>query len=128
MTINEATDIVSRYSFEKHLNEDEQFLLSEALLYMIEHDPGARDIWEYNLASHYDKMGEYDLAIKYFNICLKANNTVAYLGLGDVYRHKKEYESALAYYEEAKRHHLYQADSRIRSLKREMMFSRMVKR
>ena len=124
MTIDEATDIVSRDSFEEHLSEDEEFLLAEALTYMIEHDPEARDIWAYNLASYYDKIGEYDLADKYFNICLESNNIVAYLGLGDLYMHQKDYDRAMAYYQEAKDHHLYQADGRIRSLKRKMGFAK----
>ena len=128
MTINEATDIVSRYSFENHLSEDEQFLLAEALTYMIEHDPAARDIWAYNLASYYDKTGEYDLAIKYFNICLESKNTVAYLGLGDTYMHLKDYDRAMEYYQEAKKHHLYQANGRIRSLNRKTGFAKWRKK
>jgi tetratricopeptide (TPR) repeat protein len=120
MTIDEATDIVSRYSFESRLSEDERFLLAEALTYMIEHDPAARDIWAYNLASYYDKIDEYDLAVKYYNVCLESRNVVAYLGLGDVYMHQKDYDRAMAYYQEAKKHHLYQADGRIRALHRKM--------
>ena len=40
----------------------------------------------------------------------------------------KKHETALAYYEEAKRYHLKQADSRFRSLKKGMMLFRMVAR
>lgn len=79
MDSNEAWEIVKQYSGANNYTEDEMPLIEEALTYIYVEardlcDAGF-DLWEadveagaFNLAHYYEKIGKYDLAIKYYEI------------------------------------------------------------
>lgn len=80
MDSNEAWEIVKQYSGTDNYTEDEMPLIEEALMhiYVMARDLCDADefyLWEadveagaFNLASYYEKIGKYDLAIKYYEI------------------------------------------------------------
>lgn len=96
---NSAMDIIHKYSVSKtDFNEDEIVEYSEALEYMLETDFMTPEAWMFNLGDFYRRIGEYDLALKYFYLCLDENCEVAYIGLAHTYRRMKEFDKAYEYY------------------------------
>ena len=118
MTVSAAMKIIHFYSGQKNYTEDEAAEYIEAMEYMLDHEPFVENAWLFNLAHLYDQIGKYDLAVKYYNLCIK-DNAVGYIGLGDTYRHMKEYEKAYACYMKAREHGFHKAASRIEDLIKE---------
>ena len=83
MNSDEAWEIVKRYSRVSDFAEDEMPLVEEALTHIyIEarnlYDEDHFYMWEadveagaYNLADYYEKVGKYELAIKYYQISIE---------------------------------------------------------
>jgi len=118
MTVSAAMKIIHFYSDQREYTENDAAEYIEAMEYMMEHDTYAKNIWIFNLAHLYDQIGKYDLAIKYYNICI-TDNPVGYIGLGDTYRHMKEYDHSYACYVKAKEHGFHKAIERMDNLMKE---------
>lgn len=84
MTSASAMKIIHYYSGNEDLSEDEEAELIEALEYMLENEPYVKSAWMFNLAGYYDRIGKYDLAVKYYEMCIAENDPVGYLGLGGI--------------------------------------------
>lgn len=78
MDIDKAWEIVKKYSKLRTFSEEEMFLYEEALNYILQDAleiSETCDLWNadveagaFNLADFYEKIGKYDLAIKYYKL------------------------------------------------------------
>ena len=119
MDSDTAMLIIHMYTGKDQYTEDEAAEFSEALEYMLDHDFMCPEAWMFNLGDFYRRIGKYDLAVKYFRMCLNEDSNVAYIGLGDTYREMKEYDKAFEYYTKAAGKGYKQAYSRIEAMRRE---------
>lgn len=102
LDLDTAMKIVHKYTRKSQFTEDEIAEYSEALEYMLEYDFMCPEVWMFNLGDFYRRIGKYDLALKYFHLCLDEGSTVAYIGLAHTYRRMKEFDKAYEYYLKAK--------------------------
>lgn len=103
MTITEARRIIDEYEYKSVITEDEEFLLLEALEFMI--DATKETEWMVRLGGyHYDKRN-FDLALKYYEMADELGDTWAAEGLGYIWYYGrtgvKDYEKAFHYYHKA---------------------------
>ena len=113
MNSYEAYKITKEYQAKSVLEPDEEFLLIEAYMCIInEYKDADPDVLidgyvaMYNLASLYKRRGEYDLALKYFEMCsASGGSTLADMEIADIYFDGltgiTDYELAFKYYSEA---------------------------
>ena len=103
MTLKEAMAIIDKYEFKSVLTGDEEFLLLEALDFMIETTKETQ--WMVRLGGyHYDKRN-FDLALKYYEMADELGDKWAAEGLGYIWYYGRtgetDYEKAFKYYQKA---------------------------
>ena len=103
MTLKEAMAIIDKYELKSVLTEDEEFLLLEALDFMIETTKETK--WMVRLGGyHYDKRN-FDLALKYYEMADELGDKWAAEGLGYIWYYGRtgetDYEKAFKYYQKA---------------------------
>lgn len=103
MTLTEAKKIIDQYEYKSVLTEDEEFLLLEALEFMI--DATKETEWMVRLGGyHYDKRN-FDLALKYYEMADELGDKWAPEGLGYIWYYgrtgHKDYDKAFKYYHKA---------------------------
>lgn len=109
----EAYKITKEYQAKSLLEPDEEFMLIEAYMCIINEYKDADPDEEidgyvamYNLASLYKRRGEYDLALKYFEMCSdNGGSMLADMEIADIYFDGStgitDYEKAFRYYSAA---------------------------
>ncbi len=96
MDLDEAYRITKKYQHKSVLTQDEEFMLIEAYKYIIdtcgpvegEDDCDMPDgyIAMYNLANYYKRKEEYELALKYFELCSRSGGaSLADVEIGDIW-------------------------------------------
>lgn len=103
MTITEAKSIIDEYEYKSVLTDDEEFLLLEALEFMI--NTTKETEWMVRLGGyHYDKRN-FDLALKYYEMADELGDKWAAEGLGYIWYYgrtgEKDYKKAFDYYHKA---------------------------
>lgn len=103
MTITEAMAIIDEYEYKSVVTEDEEFLLLEALEFMI--NTTKETEWMVRLGGyHYDKRN-FDLALKYYEMADELGDDWAAEGLGYIWYYgrtgQKDYQKAFHYYHKA---------------------------
>ena len=103
MTIKEAKAIYDEYGYKSILTPDEEFMLTEALEYLIEETKDTR--WMVELGGYYYEQKEFDLALKYYEMADTYGDPWAPEGLGYIWYYgrtgEKDYEKAFKYYSKA---------------------------
>ena len=95
MNIDEAWDLSHEYYRKALHDEDENFIFEEAMEYIYSTSAEAAkdcDMFTadamagaYNLACHYEKIGKFDLALKYYEISAAYGTSAAYAQIGRIY-------------------------------------------
>lgn len=103
MTILEAKDIIDKYEYKSVLTDDEEFMLLEALEFMI--DQTKETEWMVRLGGyHYDRKN-FDLALKYYEMADALGDKWAAEGLGYIWYYGRtgepDYGKAFRYYHKA---------------------------
>lgn len=103
MTITEARKIIREYEYKSVITDDEEFLLLEALEFMIDATKDTQ--WMVRLGGyHYDKRN-FDLALKYYEMADELGDWWAPEGLGYIWYYgrtgEKDYDKAFYYYNKA---------------------------
>lgn len=103
MTIIEAKSIIDEYEYKSVLTDDEEFMLLEALEFMI--NTTKETEWMVRLGGyHYDKRN-FDLALKYYEMADELGDKWAAEGLGYIWYYGrtggKDYKKAFDYYHKA---------------------------
>ncbi len=80
MTIDEAKKIVDEYEYKSVLSEDEEFMLTEAMNYLIEKTKDTE--WMVRLGGHYYEKKDFDLALKYYEMADSYGDSWAPEGAG----------------------------------------------
>ena len=70
MSVSIACRIAARYDDLSEVSEDELTEYIDALEYLMANGIQAPDAWIYNLASAYDSIGKYELALKYYQMSI----------------------------------------------------------
>lgn len=105
MTIYEAEKIVEKFENEVFHKDDDCFLYSEALKFLIEKtgNPGFMN----NLGAFYYDQQEFDLALKYYNMAADAGDMWAISNLGYIWYYgrtgSRDYKKAFYYFDRARR-------------------------
>lgn len=115
MTITEARRIIDEYEFKSVLTDDEEFLLLEALEFMINATKDTE--WMVRLGGyHYDKKN-FDLALKYYEMADEFGDKWAPEGLGYIWYYgrtgEKDYDKAFHYYTKAMNNGLLQSKVKV---------------
>ncbi len=104
MTIVEARRICSDYHFLTNPTEEDTFLYTEALRYLIEETKDANYMVE--LGGMYYESRQFDLALKYYELAAEYNNLYAISNLGYIWYYgrtgEKNYEKAFYYFDKAR--------------------------
>ncbi len=103
MTIREAKDIYRKYSSKSVLTDDEEFLLTEAMKYLVEETKDTR--WMVELGGYHYEQKNFDLALKYYELADEYGDKWAAEGLGYIWYYGrtgvKDYDKAFKYYTKA---------------------------
>lgn len=103
MTIKEAKRIVNNYEYKSVLTEDEAFLLTEAMEFLIEETKDTD--WMVRLGGYYYEQKDFDLALKYYEMADSYGDKWAAEGLGYIWYYgrtgEKDYEKAFKCFEKA---------------------------
>ena len=83
MTIQDAQNIRERFFYEDNLSEDDFFLFSEAMTFLIEQTKNPRYMVE--LGGAYYELKEFDLALKYYVMAAALGNEEANVCLGYIW-------------------------------------------
>ena len=115
MTITEARRIIDEYEFKSVLTDNEEFLLLEALEFMINATKDTE--WMVRLGGyHYDKKN-FDLALKYYEMADEFGDKWAPEGLGYIWYYgrtgEKDYDKAFHYYTKAMNNGLLQSKVKV---------------
>ena len=104
MTINEALKNVRDLAYQSNLTEDEEFIFTESLSFLIEKTNDPKYMME--LGGYYYEKQNFDLAIKYYEMAALQEYVPAYMGLGYIWYYgrtgEKDYKKAFEYYEKAR--------------------------
>ncbi len=103
MTIAEARKIIDEYEYKSVITDEEEFMLLEALEFMIDATKDTQ--WMVRLGGyHYDKKN-FDLALKYYEMADECGDRWAPEGLGYIWYYgrtgEKDYDKAFHYYTKA---------------------------
>ena len=104
MTVLEANRICSDYYDLTNPTEEDAFLYTEALRFLVEEtkDPGCM----VELGGFYYESSQYDLALKYYELAAEYNNLFAISNLGYIWYYgrtgEKNYEKAFFYFDKAR--------------------------
>lgn len=103
MTIAEARRIINEYEYKSVITDDEEFLLLEALEFMI--DATKETEWMVRLGGYYYEKRSFDLALKYYEMADELGDEWAAEGLGYIWYYgrtgEKNYDKAFRYYHKA---------------------------
>lgn len=106
MTIKEAEKIYDKYAFKSVLSDDEEFMLIEALEFLIKETKNSR--WMVELGGYYYEKKQFDLALKYYEMADSYGNPWAPEGLGYIWYYgrtgTRDYKKAFEYYSKAAKH------------------------
>ncbi len=100
MTVEEARNIVRRFDENRKLSDEDVFMFTEAMGYLIEtlHDP--KDMM--HLGGYYYEIKKFDLALKYYELAATYDYDPAYECLGYVWYYGrtgvKDYKKAFEYF------------------------------
>ncbi len=101
MTTREARNIVNEFDENRNPSEQEVFLFTEALNYLIEEEKNPRDMMY--LGGYYYEIKQFDLALKYYEMAATFDFDDAYECLGYIWYYgrtgQKDYEKAFYYFE-----------------------------
>ena len=104
MTILEAKRICSDYYCNTHPTDEDAFLYTEALRFLIEETKDADYMVE--LGGLYYESRQFDLALKYYELAAEYNNLHAISNLGYIWYYgrtgEKNYEKAFYYFDKAR--------------------------
>ncbi len=105
MTIWEARGICSDYYWNSHPTQEDTFLYTEALRFLIEEVKD--DAYMVELGGLYYESGQFELALKYYELAAEHNNLYAISNLGYIWYYgrtgEKNYEKAFYYFDKARR-------------------------
>ena len=103
MTKKEAQNIAYEFSRNTNPTEDEIFLFTEAMKYLIEEDKSPKDM--VYLGGFYYEIKKFDLALKYYEMAATYDYPVAYECLGYIWYYgrtgEKDYKKAFEYFTKA---------------------------
>ena len=103
MTKDQALQYVHAYSSKGKLNEDEEFMYTESLRFLIEETEETR--WMVELGGYYYELRDFDLALKYYEMADRFGDRWAPEGLGYIWYYgrtgTRDYEKAFHYYSKA---------------------------
>ena len=103
MTIEEAEKIVDEYEFKSVTTPDEDFMLTEAMEFLIDKTKDTK--WMVRLGGYYYDRKDFDLALKYYEMADSFGDRWAPEGLGYIWYYgrtgEKDYGKAFHYYEKA---------------------------
>ncbi len=103
MDIYNAKEIVNKYIDNPSINKDEEFLLLEALEYLIKETNETK--WMVMLGGHHYSNKNYELALKYYELAYISGDKWAAEGLGYIWYYgrccEKDYKKAFEYYTKA---------------------------
>lgn len=100
MTVNEAREIASQFDENKNPSEEEVFLFTEAMNFLIEklHNPGDM----LGLGGYYYEIKHFDLALKYYEMAASYDYDPAYECLGYIWYYgrtgERDYKKAFEYF------------------------------
>ena len=104
MTILEAKRICTDYYYKTNPSEEDTFLYTEALRFLIEEAKDANYMVE--LGGLYYESRQFDLALKYYELAAEYNNLYAISNLGYIWYYgrtgEKNYEKAFYYFDKAR--------------------------
>ncbi len=104
MTILEAKRICSDYYYNTHPTDEDTFLYTEALRFLIEETKDADYMVE--LGGLYYESRQFDLALKYYELAAEYDNLYAISNLGYIWYYgrtgEKNYEKAFYYFDKAR--------------------------
>lgn len=100
MTLNDALNIRERFDFGCRYSEDDFFMYTEAMQYLIEETKSDQYMLELGCAYNYRK--DYELARKYFELASSCDNEYAKLYLGYIWMYGRtgvfDYKKAFEYF------------------------------
>ena len=103
MTVTEAKAIYKEYSEKSVLTPDEEFMLIEAMQFLVEETKETR--WMVELGGYYYDQKDFDLALKYYEMADMYGDKWAPEGLGYIWYYGrtgvKDYDKAFHYYTKA---------------------------
>jgi tetratricopeptide (TPR) repeat protein len=104
MTIREARMILQEYYENTNPSEEDEFLYTEALKYLIEETKDPDRMVE--LGGYYYEHRNFDLALKYYELAAEYNNLYAISNLGYIWYYgrtgERNYEKAFYYFDRAR--------------------------
>ena len=104
MTIIEARRICTEYYYKTNPSEEDTFLYTEALRFLIEEAKDADYMVE--LGGLYYESRQFDLALKYYELAAEYNNLYAISNLGYIWYYgrtgERNYEKAFFYFDKAR--------------------------
>lgn len=104
MTIIEARRICTDYYYKTNPSEEDTFLYTEALRFLIEEAKDADYMVE--LGGLYYESRQFDLALKYYELAAEYNNLYAISNLGYIWYYgrtgERNYEKAFYYFDKAR--------------------------
>ena len=104
MTILEARRICTEYYYKTNPSEEDSFLYTEALKFLIEEAKDADYMVE--LGGLYYESRQFDLALKYYELAAEYNNLYAISNLGYIWYYgrtgERNYEKAFYYFDKAR--------------------------
>lgn len=105
MTIPEAKNICRDYYKNTNPSEDDRFLFTEALNYLIDETKDAN--YMVDLGAMYYEQRQFDLALKYYEMAAESGNLYAISDLGYIWYYgrtgEKNYEKAFYYFDKARK-------------------------
>ncbi|MBP5604289.1 MAG: sel1 repeat family protein [Ruminiclostridium sp.] len=106
MTIKDAQNIRERFVYQDNLSEEDVFLYSEAMQYLIEQTKNSEYMLE--LGGVYYERKDFDLALKYYEMSASFGNEEANICLGYIWYYGRtgtvDYKKAFEYYSGAPHH------------------------
>ena len=103
MTVIEAKRIVREFYDKSNPTEDDRFLFTEAMRFLIEETKDSNAML--NLGAYYYEEKEFDLALKYYDMAAEYDNMIAISNLGYIWYYgrtgEKNYEKAFYYFDRA---------------------------
>ena len=87
MNSEQAMEIIKRNTRKAEYTEDDIAEMIEALEYMRDIEYFTPEAWMFNLGDFYDRIGKYELALKYYHMAIDNGDTVSFIGIARTYHH-----------------------------------------